>query len=268
MAPRKSVGARVSKHQRRRVPVLHRAVVLVGEHGHRVQIGGDRWRSRTGRCTRHTVGSSSRATASLAPRSSSGIQAHIGLRGGCSRVARKKRSCRKASPLGQSRLVCNRWGVILVRDLVGADQEWKLAMLSDGWGSSQIARLGEMVDAAELPGFVAEHDGERAGLATFAERADGVEVVTIRSLVERKGVGRALMDRLRGYASRADAPRLWLMTTNDNVRAVNFYQRWGMDLVRVVHGGVDVSRALKPSIPSIGLGGVPIRHELEFELRL
>ena len=141
-------------------------------------------------------------------------------------------------------------------------------MLSDGWGSSQIARLGEMVDAAELPSFGAEHDGERAGLATFAERADGVEVVTLQSLVEGRGVGRALMDRLRGYASRANAPRLWLTTTNDNVRAFNFYQRWGMDLVKVVHGGVDVSRALKPSIPSIGLGGVPIRHELEFELRL
>lgn len=154
-----------------------------------------------------------------------------------------------------------------VRDLIDADREWKLATLEAGWGSTHVARLGELIDAGALPGFVAEHDGERVGLCTYAMRADGLEVVTIQALNEGEGIGRALMDRLRTLALGSGAPRLWLMTTNDNVRAFAFYQRWGMDLVRLIHDGVQVSRRVKPSIPTEGGHGIALRHELEFELR-
>ena len=61
------------------------------------------------------------------------------------------------------------------------------------------------------------------------------------------------------------APRLGLITTNDNLRGFAFYQQWGMDLRRVVRDGVDASRRIKPSIPMLGALGIPIRHELEFE---
>ncbi|GAA2448341.1 hypothetical protein GCM10010191_77240 [Actinomadura vinacea] len=64
-------------------------------------------------------------------------------------------------------------------------------------------------------------------------------------------------------ARAAGADRLWLITTNDNLRALRFYQRYGFDLVAVAR-----SRALTPSIPEIGLDGIPIRHELELELPL
>jgi DNA-3-methyladenine glycosylase I len=151
---------------------------------------------------------------------------------------------------------------------MSSDTPWKLATLEAGWGSTIVARLGESIDAAALPGFVADYRSERAGLATYALRPDGLEVVTIQALVEGVGVGRALMDRLRGHGLDAGARRLWLTTTNDNVRAFGFYQRWGMDLVRVIPNGVTESRRVKPSIPEVGSNGIPLRHELEFELQL
>jgi hypothetical protein len=49
---------------------------------------------------------------------------------------------------------------------------------------------------------------------------------------------------------------------------LRFYQRYGFDLVGVHRNAVAGSRALKPSIPEIGLDGIPIRHELELELPL
>jgi hypothetical protein len=52
------------------------------------------------------------------------------------------------------------------------------------------------------------------------------------------------------------------------VRALGFYQRWGMDLVRVIRGGVAQSQLVKPSIPTVGNDGIPRRHELELELVL
>jgi hypothetical protein len=39
-----------------------------------------------------------------------------------------------------------------------------------------------------------------------------------------------------------------------------------MDLRRVIRNGVDASGRVKPSIPTIGSDGIPVRHELEFEL--
>jgi DNA-3-methyladenine glycosylase I len=154
---------------------------------------------------------------------------------------------------------------VFVRALVEADQPWKETALREGWGATTVARLGELVDCAPLPGFVAVDGDERVGLLTYAERADGIEVVTIQAQMTGRGIGRALMDAVYAHAARRAAPRLWLITTNDNVRAFAFYQRWGMDLRRVIRDGVAASRTVKPSIPALGSTGIPLRHELELE---
>ncbi len=69
-------------------------------------------------------------------------------------------------------------------------------------------------------------------------------------------------------ARRLGCRRIWLVTTNDNVRALRFYQRHGWDLVAVHRDAVTVARRIKPSIPLVGEDGIPIRHELELELVL
>jgi ribosomal protein S18 acetylase RimI-like enzyme len=76
------------------------------------------------------------------------------------------------------------------------------------------------------------------------------------------------MDGILRHGRRTGARRIWLVTTNDNVRAIRFYQRWGMDLVGYLRHGADVSRRVKPEIPERGGDGIPVRHELEFELLL
>jgi ribosomal protein S18 acetylase RimI-like enzyme len=157
---------------------------------------------------------------------------------------------------------------MLVRALGDADESWKVSTLERAWGSTRVARLGELIDAAALPGFVATDGDERVGLLTYAQRQGELEVVTIHSLRPGRGIGRSLMDAARDHAARHGATRIWLIPTNDNVRALAFYQRWGMDLHRLVRDGVDVSRLVKPSIPTTGHDGIPLRHELELELLL
>jgi GNAT superfamily N-acetyltransferase len=132
-----------------------------------------------------------------------------------------------------------------------------------------VARLGELIDPTRLPGFIAFVDGRRAGLVTYAVRADECEVVTIRSLLEGRGIGRALLDAVRDAAIGAGCRRLWLVTTNNNLRALELYQRWGMDIVALHrHAVSDARRHLKPSIPDRDEKGIPIVHELELELPL
>ena len=67
-------------------------------------------------------------------------------------------------------------------------------------------------------------------------------------------------------ARREGGARLWVITTNDNVDALRFYQRRGFCMMRVHRGAVDRSRAsLKPEIPAVGAYGIPLRDEIELE---
>ena len=60
--------------------------------------------------------------------------------------------------------------------------------------------------------------------------------------------------------------RIWLTTTNDNLRAIGFYQRLGFRMVAINLGAVDEARKIKPQIPEIGERGVPIHDEIVLEL--
>ena len=110
-----------------------------------------------------------------------------------------------------------------------------------------------------LPGFVARLDGTDVGLAVVAVRGDDYEVVAISSQVEGRGVGSALLARCRRDALERGCRRLWLCTTNNNVRALAFYQRQGLDLCAFRRDGVAESRRVKPSIPIHDPAGVPDR---------
>ena len=155
-----------------------------------------------------------------------------------------------------------------VRPLGEAEREWSKAFLLESWGGI-VARRSELVHPTELPGFVALADAARVGLATYAVRGDECELVTIDSLREGIGVGRALLDAVRDAAVEAGCRRLWLVTTNDNLRALKIYQRWGMNLVELRRDAVTEARkTLKPSIPGRGASNIPLKHELELELLL
>jgi ribosomal protein S18 acetylase RimI-like enzyme len=158
--------------------------------------------------------------------------------------------------------------MIEVRPLTEEERAWATQLETDTWGVRVVARLGELVDPTRLPGFVASVGGEPVGLVTYAVRGDECEVVTIRSLREGLGIGRALLDAVRDAAIEARCRRLWLVTTNDNTRALALYQRWGMDIVGFHRNAVAGARCLKPSIPERDEHGVPIAHELELELLL
>ena len=130
-------------------------------------------------------------------------------------------------------------------------------------GRRQVVR-GEPYDALGLPGFVAELDGKRAGIVTYRPLGDAVELAILASSVPGAGIGSALVDAVRVHVgSRA----LRVVTTNDNLDALRFYQRRGFRLVELRPGAVAATRrTLKPEIAPIGASGIPIRDELELEL--
>ena len=157
---------------------------------------------------------------------------------------------------------------IEVRPIGAADRSLVEGLLIDRWGSTRMISRGRMHDAAALDAFLALRGDEPLGLATYALERGECELVSLDSLDEGSGVGSALLDAVAERAREEGARRLWLVTTNDNLSGLGFYQRRGLRIVAVHRDAVADARALKPQIPMVGQGGIPLHDELELELQL
>ena len=154
------------------------------------------------------------------------------------------------------------------RQLTDADRPKILRFFLDHWGANIIVSRGRVHHAKTLEGFLLENEGEIEALITCHVDKEELEIVTLDSLRENRGAGTVLMECAVEKARALNCRRVWLITTNDNTRAIRFYQRRGFDLVAVHRNAMEEARRLKPQIPLTGFDGLPIRHEVEFELVL
>ena len=158
--------------------------------------------------------------------------------------------------------------MVKVRPREAADQAAVRAFLARH-SSVRAARLGELVHPLDHPALVAEDaGGQLLGLLTYVPGQDWrqCEILTLHADEQWRGAGTALVEAAAQLARRQGCARLWVITTNDNVDALRFYQRRGFCLVRVHRGAVDRSRAsLKPEIRAVGAYGIPLRDEIELE---
>lgn len=144
-----------------------------------------------------------------------------------------------------------------------------MAAFLDERGSLRVARRGELIDALAHPALVAWADDDIVGLATYVVDGDACELLTLHARDRFAGVGTALVEAVIAEARSAGCGRLWLVTTNDNVDALRFYQRRGFKLTQLRPGAVDTSRqTLKPEIPLVGEHGIPLTDELELRMAL
>jgi ribosomal protein S18 acetylase RimI-like enzyme len=156
-----------------------------------------------------------------------------------------------------------------VRAYAPGDRRWAEGLLEEGMGGTRVVRLGELLNPADLPGLVAEREGERIGLLTYIVDGDQFEVLSLHSRVEHAGAGSALLEAAAAMAAGRGCRRLWLVTTNDNLHALGFYQRRGLRLCALHAGALERDRVLKPELPEVNPdNGIPMRDMLELELPL
>ena len=155
-----------------------------------------------------------------------------------------------------------------VRPLRDEERGWLKQQLIRLWGTAQLVSRGHIHEAAKLPALVCEDGDEPVGVVTYDIRDRQCELVTLNAFEDGRGVGSALLAAVAKEATAQGCRRLWLITTNDNLRALAFYQRRGLRLAALYPGAVDESRRIKPSISLVAENGIPIRDELELELVL
>ena len=156
---------------------------------------------------------------------------------------------------------------IEIKEYTEQDRAWARNLLKKRWGSSTVVSRGKMHQADRLLGFIAHIDGAPQGLVTYKIEDRECEIVTLDALVEGRGIGEELLHSVRKIASSEKCNRIWLITTNDNARAQEFYKKFGFELVTVHKNAIQESRNLKPELPDRGINGIPIRDEIEFEFQ-
>jgi len=149
-----------------------------------------------------------------------------------------------------------------------SDIDWIKDVFVQRWGSDFIVSRGKIHRPKELDGFILLIDNKKKGLITFRVANREIEIVSLDSFLERKGIGTALLDKVLDFAKRKRLKRVCCITTNDNLDALRFYQKRGFNLVKVYPNALKVSRKLKPGIPLVGNYGIPIRDEIELEIKL
>ncbi|PFA62981.1 GNAT family N-acetyltransferase [Bacillus sp. AFS015802] len=134
------------------------------------------------------------------------------------------------------------------------------------WGSREMVISSGIYDCAALDGFaVLTEDNVIIGLITYVVKGEECEIISLDSLEERQGIGTALMKKVEQVAAGNRCKRITLITTNDNLQALKFYQKRGFMISHIHRFAVEKARQIKPEIPLIGNDGIPIRDEIELE---
>ena len=140
--------------------------------------------------------------------------------------------------------------------------------ITENWGAPIVVTKGKVHSSNQLPGFIAYINGQLAGLLTYHIENQECEVVSLDSVIENQGIGTRLLEEVAKKAREQECKKVWLITTNDNIPAIRFYQKKGFRFAGIHLNAIKESRKIKAQIPLYGYDNIPILDELEFEKTL
>ena len=138
----------------------------------------------------------------------------------------------------------------------------------DNWFSTDMSIRGKIIDGTKLDGFLLQEENTSIGLVTYTFFGDICEIVSLDSKRENIGIGSALLKEIEKIAIDNNCKKMRLITTNDNMRALQFYQKRGYCLTKLYPNAMEEVRKVKPNVPELGDNDIPLRDEIELEKQL
>lgn len=123
-------------------------------------------------------------------------------------------------------------------------------------------------DLKDEAGFVCYDRDKVIGLITYRISNNRCEILSLNSNTENQGIGTALIEKVKEYAKINNCSILHTITTNDNLRAIGFFQKRGFHLAKLYVNAMDNVRKIKPEVPVKGDNNIPLNDELEFEMNI
>ncbi len=153
-----------------------------------------------------------------------------------------------------------------IRPAAPADRPHIADLADYFWGEVEVECFGHSYRVDALPAYIACDGDEVVGVASYAREEDTVNLVMVSVLPrwQGRGTARGLIKAVAGVARDEGAERLVVATTNDDLPALGLYQRLGFTIT-----GVHVGRVLEHhGRVELGFAGIPVRDEIQMELRL
>jgi GNAT superfamily N-acetyltransferase len=94
------------------------------------------------------------------------------------------------------------------------------------------------------------------------------EIVLLETFIQNKGIGTNIIEKIKDIAQTHKCKRMWLVTTNSNINAIQFYQKRGLRISNIYINAMEKARKIKPEIPQMAENGIEIRDEIEFEMKI
>ena len=154
---------------------------------------------------------------------------------------------------------------LMIKIIRDSDLDTVLEIVTRLWGDAIMVVHGDVFHIADLLGLKAVIEDQIVGILHYHIRDRECEILTLASLIEGQGIGSTLLREIETIAQTAGCEKLSLITTNDNLHALGFYQRRGFHLAALYPGQLMRAREIKPSIPLVGDNNIPIRDELKLE---
>lgn len=148
------------------------------------------------------------------------------------------------------------------------DKDLVMKLMNEHWGGEPLIVRDKNYYPSRLPGIFAESGNKIVGFLFYEISAKNCEIVVFEAFDKFQGIGTRLLERLIDIAKEHLCERIFLMTHNDNLDALRFYQRRGFSLCSIRFNSMDAARKNKPSIPLIGDYAIPIRDEIDLEIKI
>ncbi|PJI09541.1 MULTISPECIES: GNAT family N-acetyltransferase [Clostridium] len=155
-----------------------------------------------------------------------------------------------------------------IRSITNKNRQEVNNFIVQHWFTTDMVVRGQIFDMTVLDGLVMYENENIIGLITCRFENSECEIMSLDSLKENCGIGTELVKEVVKIASEKKCTKIKLVTTNDNLNAMRFYQKRGFDMTHLYYNALEASRKIKPSIPQKGDYGIPIKHEIEFEMKL
>ena len=129
------------------------------------------------------------------------------------------------------------------------------------WGETEVECFGLGYRVDTLEAFVACDGDNLAGVLAYAVENDRLNIVMLNVLPDYQGRGaaRGLLRRAHKEAIRLGLSHIVVATSNDDLPALDLYQRWGFRITRVLTGRLIEHHGDE----EVGFGGVTVRDEIQ-----
>jgi N-acetylglutamate synthase-like GNAT family acetyltransferase len=138
-------------------------------------------------------------------------------------------------------------------------------IVKNSWGSSIIVTKRKQHHVKDLLGYVVEEKDKIIAYGLYEIRKRQCEIIVLEAIDRGKGYGRIILDKIVDHAKKDNCKKIWLITTNDNISALKYWQKAGFCISNIKPGEMVNYRTIKPEIPLIGEYGIKIMDEIEME---